>query len=90
MKNYANLSYTNFSKFLITRIWLYNVTNIIVNILVKFDEYMDYFKHGHNLQTKPKITFKSQQILQFLNFELSQFVTLTPRCLMSQKWFFEF
>jgi hypothetical protein len=81
-----NLSYTNSSNFLITR--LYNVTNIIVNILVKFDEYMDYFKHDHNLQTKPKIIFKSQQILQFLNFEL--FVTLTPRCLMSQKWFFEF
>jgi hypothetical protein len=80
------LSYTNSSKFLITR--LYIVTNIIVNILVKFDEYMDFFKHDHYLQTKPKITFKSQQILQFLNFEL--FVTLTPRYLMSQKWFFEF
>jgi hypothetical protein len=39
-----NLPYTNFSKFLITRIWLYNVTNIIVNILVKFDEYMDTSK----------------------------------------------
>jgi hypothetical protein len=48
----------------------------------------NYFKHDHYLQTKPKITFKSQQILQFLNFEL--FVTLTPRYLMSQKWFFEF
>jgi hypothetical protein len=68
-----NFPYANSSKFLITRNWLYNVTNIIVNILVKFEEYMDYFKHDHNLQTKPKIIFKSQQILQFLNFEL--FVT---------------
>jgi hypothetical protein len=80
------LSYTNSSKNFITR--LYTVTNIIINILIKFDEYMDYFKHDHYLQAKPKITFKSQQILQFLNFEL--FVTLTPRYLMSQKWFFEF